>query len=583
MITLKEEIFKGLPASKGISIGKPFIYKAVAPGSKDGSSEVVSPKKEMDEFNQAIEQSKKELNKIFNLAKEKLDEKNLKIFEAQLAFLNDDILNKKVIERVRKEEKSAYQVYSEEINYIENNLISSHDEDLRERVFDIEDIKSRVLRNMLKKKLVSKIDENSIVIARNLTPADTILFSNRKLLGFATDLGGTNSHVAIIARSINVPAVVGMSDISDHIKPEDFLIIDGYKGMVIKNPTPNTLKRYKTQIKKNEAFEKTLIELKKLPNRTNDGKDIKLLVNLEFNKEIDYILTHIGCGVGLYRTEHLFLEMEEFPTEEQQYRQYKMMADRLYPYEVTIRTFDIGGDKLLPETQKEANPFLGWRGIRVSLDREDIFLSQLRAILRASKKGNVKIMFPMITSLEEVLQIKKLVNKAKNELKSKNIPFENKIKLGIMIEVPSAVMIADALAKEVDFFSIGTNDLVQYILAVARDSNLVSDLYQIFHPAVLKAIDMLVKSAERNNIELSVCGEMAGDVLGSLLLIGLGVNELSVETTSYLRVKKLIRSISYSQAQEIASKTLTLDTETEIREFLIKSFEKNIKDNQLVN
>lgn len=583
MITLKEEIFKGLPASKGISIGKPFIYKAVAPGSKDGSNEVVSPKKEVDEFNQAIEQSKKELNKIFNLAKEKLDEKNLKIFEAQLAFLNDDILNKKVIERVRKEEKSAYQVYSEEINYIENSLISSHDEDLRERVFDIEDIKSRVLRNMLKKKLVSKIDENSIVIARNLTPADTILFSNRKLLGFATDLGGTNSHVAIIARSINVPAVVGMSDISDHIKPEDFLIIDGYKGMVIKNPTPNTLKRYKTQIKKNEAFEKTLIELKKLPNRTNDGKDIKLLVNLEFNKEIDYILTHIGCGVGLYRTEHLFLEMEDFPTEEQQYRQYKMMADRLYPYEVTIRTFDIGGDKLLPETQKEVNPFLGWRGIRVSLDREDIFLSQLRAILRASKKGNVKIMFPMITSLEEVLQIKKLINKAKNELRSKNILFENKTKIGIMIEVPSAVLIADALAKEVDFFSIGTNDLVQYILAVARDSNLVSDLYQIFHPAVLRAIDVLVKSAERNNIELSVCGEMAGDILGSLLLIGLGVNELSVETTSYLRVKRLIRSINYSYAQEIASKTLTLDTETEIREYLTKSFEKNIKDNQLVN
>lgn len=390
MSTLKEEIYKGLPASKGISIGKPFIYKAIAPGSKDSSSEVVKPGKEVDEFNQAIEQSKKELNKIFNLAKEKLDEKNLKIFEAQLAFLNDDILNKKVIERVRKEEKSVYQVYSEEINYIENSLISSHDEDLRERVFDIEDIKSRVLRNMLKKKLVSKIDENSIVIARNLTPADTILFSNRKLLGFATDLGGTNSHVAIIARSINVPAVVGMSDISNHIKPEDFLIIDGYKGMVIKNPTQNTLKRYKNQIKKNEAFEKTLIELRKLPNRTKDGKDIKLSVNLEFNKEIDYILTHIGCGVGLYRTEHLFLEMEEFPTEEQQYRQYKMMADRLYPYEVTIRTFDIGGDKLLPESQKETNPFLGWRGIRVSLDREDIFLSQLRAILKSIKKGKCK-------------------------------------------------------------------------------------------------------------------------------------------------------------------------------------------------
>ncbi|MGA2669734.1 MAG: phosphoenolpyruvate--protein phosphotransferase, partial [Ignavibacteria bacterium] len=536
------------------------------------------PEKEIEDYTQAISQSRKELDKIFTLAKEKLDVNNLQIFEAQVLFLNDDILHKKVTSRIRNEKKAAYQIFNEELKDLETKLLSSNDDYIKERVSDIEDIKNRVLRNMIKMKLFSKIDENSIVIARNLTPADTILFSNRNLLGFATDLGGPNSHVAIIARSINVPAVVGMNDISTHIKQEDFVIIDGYRGYLIKNPAQRTIQRYNTQLKKYSLYEKKLAELRKYPSRTKDGQDISLVVNLEFNKELDYILTHIGCGVGLYRTEHIFLEMEEFPSEEDQYTRYKILADRLYPRQVTIRTFDIGGDKILPETQKEANPFLGWRGIRICLDKPDVFLNQLRAILRASARGNVKIMFPMISSLDELVESKKLLNTAKNELLKKKIPFDKNIKVGIMVEVPSVVFMADDFAKEVDFFSIGTNDLVQYILAVDRDSSIVAGYYQKFHPAVVHALDYIVKSAERNKIDLSICGEMAGDPLGSLLLIGLGVKELSVETTSYLRIKRLIRKLKYSDAKKTAEKVLTLNQESKIKDLLTRSFEKIIKE-----
>jgi phosphotransferase system enzyme I (PtsI) len=576
-VTVKEEIYKGMPASKGISMGKPFVYRVEIPIDSSQDGQPVKPEKEISEYEQAIEQSKKELDKIFNLAKEKLDSKNLQIFDAQLLFINDEVLHQQVIKRIKQERRTAYQAFIDVIKVYEDAMLGSHDESLRERVSDIEDIKGRVLRNMVKKKLVSKIDENSIVIARSLTPADTILFSRRKLLGFATDLGGTNSHVAIIARSLDVPAVVGMHDISVHIKPEDYVIIDGYKGLVIRNPLPKTIAKYTNQIKKYSTFEKTLLEVEKLPTRTKDGRDVRLVVNLEFNKEIDYIISHIGCGVGLYRTEHLFLEKEDFPTEEEQYKQYRMIADRLYPREVTIRTFDIGGDKILPISQKENNPFLGWRGIRICLDKEDVFLDQIRALLRASTRGNVKIMFPMISGLEEIQKAKKLIVKAKNDLKKRNIRHEGKVKIGIMVEVPSAVVLADEFAKEVDFFSLGTNDLIQYLLAVDRESSMVSDLYQKFHPAVIQAIDLVIKAAKRNNIEVSVCGEMAGDPLGSLLMLGLGIDELSVETTSFLRIKKLIRMINYDDTVKIAAKTLTMNSEPEIREFLEKSYEKLVK------
>jgi phosphotransferase system enzyme I (PtsI) len=580
LITLQEETYRGLAASKGISIGKPFVYKTEIPKFDFNSSVKVVVKNEIDNYTEAVEQSKRELKKIFNLAKEKLDEKNLLIFEAQLSFLHDDIFHKKIIERVRLEKKAAYILFNNEIKLIEEKLISSQDDYIKEKVNDLEDIKSRVLRNMLKGKLISKIEENCIVVAKNLTPSDTILFSNRKLLGFATNLGGTNSHVAIIARSLNLPAVVGMADITSHISSADYLIVDGYKGLVIKNPSKETVALYKEQIKKNNSFEQSLQEIEKLPTKTKDGVKIELNVNLEFNKELDYVITHTGCGVGLYRTEHIFLAAGDFPSEEAQNKQYKMVAERLYPHNVTIRTFDIGGDKLLPESDKEANPFLGWRGIRICLDKPEKFLVQLRAILRASKKGNVKIMFPMISGVEEVLKTKELLSKAKDDLRRKGVPFDEKIQIGIMVEVPSAVYVADALAKEVDFFSVGTNDLIQYLLAADRGSSLVAGIYQKFHPAVIKALTEIVKSANKNNIGLSVCGEMAGDPLGTLLLMGLGITDLSVEVSSFLRIKKLIRSVNHADVKKVAAQVVKMDEEKKINEYLMNYYNELLNDKQ---
>jgi len=571
---LKEQIFKGLPASKGIAMGRPFLYLSETPRVEIEEPNGVDIENEVQKYHEAVEASKKELRKIFALAKEKLDDRNLLIFEAQLLFLEDPALHEAVLEGIRREKKTAALVFSNEIRKIENKLITSSDEYFKERIADIEDIRNRVLKRLVKEKLFSKIDENSIVIARNLTPGDTILFLGRKLLGFATDLGGTTSHVSIIARSLNVPAVVGLNDISLNISPSDFVIVDGYKGEVIKNPSQKTLDRYEERLRKIRTIEEKLTQFEKLPSATKDGRNIKLSVNLEFNKEIDYIVAHAKCEVGLYRTEHMFMEKGEFPSHNEQYHQYKMLAERIYPSRVTIRTFDVGGDKLLPEPQKEANPFLGWRGIRIFLDKKNLFVSQLKAILRASTKGNLKIMFPMIMSVDEILEIKTLLNQAKHDLRAKRIPFDENIEIGIMIEVPSAVFLADALAKEVDFFSIGTNDLIQYILAVDRDSSIVSALYQQFHPAVLKAINEIIRAAARNRISLNVCGEMAGDSLGAALLIGMGVRELSVETTSLLRIKRLVRSISFENARKVAKQALKLETETEVRELLTRSFGK---------
>jgi len=573
-----EKIFKGIAASKGISIGKPFVYRAEVPSYKVDVSpaQIISSDAEISDYENAVSQSVKELNKIFSLAKEKLDDKNLQIFEAQLSFLYDNFFHAKVKERIKSENKQAFAVFKEEIQILENAIVSSRDEYIRDRVNDIEDMKNRVLRNLLKGRLVSKITENSIVIARNLSPADTILFSNRNLLGIATDLGGINSHVALISRSLRIPAVVAMQDISVNITSEDSLIIDGYKGLVIRNPVEETIRSYKEQIEKNNELERKLEEIEKLPTETKDGKAIRLSTNLEFNNEVDYVVTHFGCDVGLYRTEHLFMEQGDFPSEEEQYKQYRFLAEHIYPKTVTIRTFDIGGDKILPESQKELNPFLGWRGIRICLDKKETFLAQLRAILRASTGGNLKIMLPMISGIEEVKKTFQYLEEAKSQLRSGNIRFDEKIQVGIMIEIPSAVILADELGKMVDFFSIGTNDLVQYSLAVDRDSSLVCDMYEKFHPAALRLIDMTVKSAARNNIPVSVCGEMASDPYASLLLIGMGVTELSVVSTQYLQIKRLIRLVNHEKSRMVAAKVLTMSTIEEVKTYIEDCFNKNI-------
>jgi phosphoenolpyruvate-protein phosphotransferase (PTS system enzyme I) len=565
---IQEISYRGIPASPGISIGKAYLFTR---SNFEVDIQLLynnEIEKEIEEFHNALNLSMKELNKIRTISYEKIGEKNSLIFDAQLEILKDKFFISNIINRIKAEKKTASFIFDDEMSKIGQALLSANDEYLKERSADINDVRNRVIRNMRKEKLVSKVEEYSIIIGHELTPADTILFSKRKVQGYATDKGGITSHAAIVARALRVPAVVGMKDISKIISSGDFIIIDGFNGSVIKNPSEKTLRSCKKRIDKLKEYEVKLNKIIDLPGETLDKKYIELSANIEFDEEIDFIVNTGHCGIGLYRTEHLFLEAGDFPSEERQIEEYTNIANVTYPNTVTIRTYDIGGDKLLPRSEKENNPFLGWRGIRICLDRVDIFKEQLRALLRSSIKKNIKIMFPMISSVSEVKKTKKILNEVREDLASKEIPFDKNIEIGIMIEVPSAYFLADELAKEVDFFSIGTNDLIQYILAVDRGNEYISNLYLEFHPAVLRAIKSITEAAHRNKIKVSVCGEMASDPLATAVLVGLGIDELSVGPIVFPEIKQIIRRIRYKDTRKLCDEILTLPTEEEIRKIL---------------
>lgn len=571
-----ETIYKGIAASTGISIGKAYLYTRSNFDIDIQHLNENEVEKEIEEFERAIDLSKKELNKIRTLSYEKIGEKNSMIFDAQLEILSDEFFINTVKLRIDKEKRTASYVFDNEISKIGRALLESNDEYMRERFTDINDVKNRVIRNMKKEKLVSKVEEYSIIFGHELSPADTILFSKRKVKGYATDRGGTTSHAAIISRALRVPAVVGMKDISKTISSGDFIIIDGFNGQIIKNPTEKTLKIYKKKIDELREYEIKLNEVIDLPSETKDKKFIELTANIEFDEEIDFVVNTGHCSIGLYRTEHLFLEAGDFPSEDRQVEEYSHIANVTYPNIVTIRTYDIGGDKLLPRSEKEDNPFLGWRGIRICLDRVDIFKEQLCALLKSSTKKNIKIMFPMISSVSEVRAAKEVLDEAKKELDLTETSYDKDIKVGIMIEVPSAYFLADELAKEVDFFSIGTNDLIQYILAVDRGNEYISGLYLQFHPAVLRAIKSITDAAHRNKIKISVCGEMASDPIATPLLVGFGIDELSVVPSIFPEIKQIIRKINFKDAKRLADEILTLPTESEIKKRV-----KNFYDNKI--
>ncbi|MCX7833611.1 MAG: phosphoenolpyruvate--protein phosphotransferase [Ignavibacteria bacterium] len=576
----KERIYKGIPASQGISIGEAYLYtkKQIIINTALITEEDVP--KEIEEFQKAIELSQKELRKIYNIAIERIGVKNSKIFEAQLEILNDTIFIEKVINRIREEKRSASYIFDDEINKLGSILLSAQDDYMRERFEDINDVRNRVVRNMSREKLISKVTENSIIVAHELTPGDTILFSRRKAQGYVTDTGGINSHAAIISRALNIPAVVGVKVISQNIRPKEILIVDGIEGIVIASPNPETLEKYEEKLRKFREQEEKLFGLIDLPSITLDGKTVDLAVNIDFEDEINFVKNCKECGIGLYRTEHMFIERGEFPSEAEQIEEYTYISEAAYPKSATIRTYDIGGDKLLPSSEKEPNPYLGWRGIRICLDRIGIFKEQIRAILKSSKLKNLKVMLPMISSLEEIRCAKKIFEEVKKELDNdpfysdvydKNIPF------GAMIEVPSAVILADEIAKEVDFFSIGTNDLIQYILAVDRGNELVADLYKEFHPAVIRTLKNIVEAAHRNNIKVSICGEMASNPLSSIVLVGLELDELSVLPSLYTEIKQIIRACSFSDAKKLINSILNYSTEEEIRNAVKNFYEIEIK------
>ena len=430
---------------------------------------------------------------------------------------------------------------------------------------------------MKREKLVSKVDENSIIVAHEITPADTILFNRRNVKGYVTETGGITSHAAILSRALRIPAVVGMLNITKHILSGDFVIIDGIDGSVIVNPASDTIRIYEEKKEKFLKHEEKLLKVIDLPCETTDKRKVEITSNVEFEEEVDYIASYSHCGIGLYRTEHLYIEKGGFPSLAEQIDEYSHIANIIYPHSVTIRTYDIGGDKLLPSSQKENNPNLGWRGIRITLDRVDIFKTQLEALLISSVKKNLKIMFPMISSLDEVIKAKQILGEVKKSLEVQGKPYDKEIKVGVMIEVPSAYILADDIAREVDFFSIGTNDLIQFLLAVDRGNTLISKMFQHFHPAVLRAINKIIESAHRNNITVSICGEMASDPIAAVFLIGLGIDELSVVPFKVPEIKQLVRIVEYSKIKILAEELLTYSTEKQIRNKLEKFYEEEIR------
>jgi phosphotransferase system enzyme I (PtsI) len=579
----KEVVLHGIPASPGIAVGTAYLFAKQTPRVEERMLDGESCEEEIDRMTMAIRKSAKELNKILTFARQKVGDAKAKIFEAQIMVLEDPVLLQSLRTRINNERKNAEFIVSDEVGKYAKLMLAAHDEYMHERAHDIEDVRNRIIRNLQQEKLISKLDGSPIIVAHSLTPADTMILSRNKVLGYATDLGGITSHAALFSRSLKIPAVVGLGDVTRGVGLGDQIIIDGYSGVIIVHPTTQRLRDYEVKRQHFMQFEEQLTQLKDLPAETKDGHAIELSANIELAQELEYVVLQGSQGVGLYRTESLLMGRDDFPSEEEQYLEYKKVAERLYPHRVIMRTFDIGGDKIAPETAEEANPFLGWRGIRICLDRPDLFMQQLRALLRASTRKNLAIMFPMISTISEVREAKKYVEQAKAELRAKKVKFDNKLKIGVMIEVPSAALSAGPIASLVDFLSVGSNDLTQYLLAVDRGNSLVSNLYHEFDPAVLITLKHVINSGHKHGKWVGICGGLAGNPLATALLIGLGMDELSVVPAVLPEIKKIIRSLNYTDMQMIARKALSMSTTEEVESYLRKFLKEGCPDIPLEN
>jgi phosphoenolpyruvate-protein phosphotransferase (PTS system enzyme I) len=564
----REQKQKGIPASPGIAIGPVYLFRKHEPTIQIRTITGEEVGGEIERLQNALARSKKELTKVFEFADQKLGAEQSLIFEAQLLLLDDAVLFETVYERLRGERKNVEFLLQNEIEKYQQLLLSSKDETTRERAEDLVDVKNRILRNLEEQKLVSKIDGSHVIVSQSLAAADVLIFSRNEVMAYVTEVGGATSHMALLARALKIPAVVGVHQIASFVRTTDHMIVDGYKGEIIVHPSQKTLKEYERKKERYLSFEEGLAPLRDLPAETLDGRRITLSANIELEEELEFIKLQGADGIGLYRTESLLIGKEVFPSEEEQHVIYQHIADAIYPHQAIIRTFDIGGDKFMAQMVKENNPFLGWRGVRVMLDKPQIFLDQLRAILRASTKKNLSIMVPMVTNIKEVQLAKQLIAQAKDDLRAQKIPFDDKLQLGVMIEVPAAAVIADHLAREVNFLSIGTNDLIQYLLAVDRGNDIVSELFQEFHPAVIRFLRRIIERGKQKRTWVGMCGQMAGDPLATILLVGLGLDEFSVVPTVLPEIKKIIRSIRYTEAVQIADHALTLKSEEEVEKYL---------------
>jgi len=570
---MSEIVLKGIPAAPGIAYGPSFILdkgEFIVPKRSISSSELDS---EIARFEEAVNNARREIQDLKAKISHDMGLGQAQIFDAHLLVLQDTTLLNGVTTGIRETMCSAEYVFFTVIKKFVDAFSRMPDEYLRERASDVNDISKRVLKHLMDESKLHDLDsleDDLIIVAHDLSPSDAVSMYNKKIKGFLTDIGGRTSHTAIIAKSLSVPAVVGLKDATLRINNQDYVIIDGKKGLVIINPSAATKDLYiKEQSKITASLEK-LDDLKKLPAQTLDGKSVSILANLELSTEIPVVQKYGAEGVGLYRTEFLFMNRLDLPSEEEQFKAYAQVAKQVMPYGVTIRTLDLGGDKFISSVQipRDMIPFLGCRAIRFCLERPDIFKTQLRAILRASVNGKIQMMYPMISGVGELRQANAILNQVKNSLRDEKIPFDEKMKVGIMVEVPAAVMTAEALAREAEFFSIGTNDLIQYTLAVDRVNEKTAHLYEPAHPAVLKMIQKTIDAGHNEGIHVALCGEMASDPLMAFLLLGMGIDEFSMSAASILTVKRMIRSVKLQDAQRIAYEALQLATGGEVEEFV---------------
>jgi len=572
----KTEVLKGVPASPGIVIGKAFVLDTERPHVEEVEIEADEIEAEIEAFMSAIGETTRELERLRGGLEETLGESHARIFDAHLMILRDSMVIDGTQRRIREERQSAAFALTETIGQVTNAMERTRDEYLRERVFDIKDIERRLLLRLLGRKQGSlrHLDDDVIVLAHELAATHTASMHEERVTGFATDVGGRTSHAAIMARSLQIPAVVGLHEATGVIRQGEKIIVDGTLGLLIYRYDQAVLEYYQDRQRRYEEFEKELLVDRDAPAVTVDGRRFEVAANIEIPDEVRAAISHGAEGIGLFRTEYLFITGDEIPSEDEQYEAYRAVVSLAAPATVVVRTVDLGGDKFGPmgAPEPEANPFLGWRGIRCSLSQPHLLLRQLRAILRASAHGNVKIMLPMISSLHEVRDARQVLEAAKQELRARGQEFADNVPLGVMIETPAAAMIADELAEEADFFSIGSNDLVQYTMAVDRGNDRVAYLYDPFHPAVLRLLERTVRAARKHKTWVGVCGEMAGDPLATLLLVGLGVDELSAAPAVVPEIKSIIRSTSYGYARRVAAKALKMKTGSEVRRYLEQIF-----------
>ena len=553
----EERVLSGIGVAHGIAIGPAFRYArdAFTVVRRQIAEHEVSA--ELQRFEEAVSRSERDLKKIASVARDKLGDASASIFEAQAMMLRDEALYEAVMDRIRTDQTNADYAVQSVMNRHQQSMNASESEYLRERADDLQDVQERIIRHLRRRKILSDIDHGSIVVAENLTAADIILFSRRNILGCATEFGGATSHVSIMARALDVPAVVGMHGVTGVVNSGDPIILDGLQGRVIVNPRPETLTFYKEQQVRFRRFLQEQKHLAPLEPETLDGHRVTLRANLEFREELRLLEEYGAEGIGLFRTEILFLMRGRLSlSEDAQYEVLRNIVEASRPHPVTFRVLDLGGDKMLPMAHREQNPFLGWRGIRVLLDKPDIMIPQLRAIFRASAHGRSRILLPMVTNISEVRRFYEICNTVRSDLKREGVEFDENVPVGIMVEVPAVALMAEQFAGEVDFFSIGSNDLTQYVLAVDRGNDLVSDKFDELHPAVLGLFKMTIEAAHRHQIPVSICGEIAGDPRATALLVGLGVDELSASPTYLPEVKRVIRSMKLSKARELADRAI---------------------------